>query len=67
MNTPAAIGLDPLGQVTMRFTNIRNGNLDVTIRARSGRRRLADGGHAGANTRLTGDEVRAQITVRLWD
>ena len=34
VNTPAAIGLDPQGRVTMRFTNIRNGNLDVTIRAR---------------------------------
>jgi hypothetical protein len=34
VNTPAVVGLDGQGRVTMRFTNIRNGNLDVTIRAR---------------------------------
>jgi hypothetical protein len=34
VNTPAAITMDAQGRVTMRFTNIRNGNLDVTIRAR---------------------------------
>ncbi len=34
VNTPAVITLDPQGRVAMRFTNIRNGNLDVTIRAR---------------------------------
>jgi len=34
VNTPAVVGLDAQGRVTMRFTNIRNGNLDVTIRAR---------------------------------
>jgi hypothetical protein len=34
VNTPAVVTLDPQGRVTMRFTNIRNGNLDVTIRAR---------------------------------
>jgi hypothetical protein len=34
VNTPAVITMDAQGRVTMRFTNIRNGNLDVTIRAR---------------------------------
>jgi hypothetical protein len=34
VNTPAVITMDPQGRVTMRFINIRNGNLDVTIRAR---------------------------------
>jgi hypothetical protein len=34
LNTPAVIAMDPQGRVTMRFINIRNGNLDVTIRAR---------------------------------
>jgi hypothetical protein len=34
VNTPAVITLDPQGRVTLRFTNIRNGDLDVTIRAR---------------------------------
>jgi hypothetical protein len=34
VNTPAVITLDPQGRVTLRFTNIRNGDLDVTIRAK---------------------------------
>ena len=34
VNTPAVITLDQQGRVTLRFTNIRNGDLDVTIRAR---------------------------------
>jgi hypothetical protein len=34
VNTPAVITLDAQGRVTMRFTNIRNGDLAVTIRAR---------------------------------
>jgi hypothetical protein len=34
VNTPAVVTLDPQGRVTLRFTNIRNGDLDVTIRAR---------------------------------
>jgi hypothetical protein len=34
VNTPAVITLDPQGRVTLRFTNTRNGDLDVTIRAR---------------------------------
>lgn len=34
VNTPAVITLDSQGRVTMRLINIRNGNLDVTIRAR---------------------------------
>ena len=34
VNTPAVITLDPQGRVTMRFTNIRNDELAVTIRAR---------------------------------
>jgi hypothetical protein len=34
VNTPAVVTLDQQGRVTLRFTNIRNGDLDVTIRAR---------------------------------
>jgi hypothetical protein len=34
VNTPAVITLDREGRVTMRFTNIHNGDLAVTIRAR---------------------------------
>ena len=34
VDTPAVITLDREGRVTMRFTNIRNGDLAVTIRAR---------------------------------
>ncbi len=34
VNTPAVITLDSQSRVTMRFTNIRNGDLAVTIRAR---------------------------------
>ncbi len=34
VNTPATIALDPQGRVTLRFTNIRNDELAVTIRAR---------------------------------
>ena len=34
VNTPASISLDPQGRVTLRFTNIRNDELAVTIRAR---------------------------------
>jgi len=34
VNVPAVITLDSEGRVTMRFTNTRNGNLDITIRAR---------------------------------
>ena len=33
-NVPARISLDAEGRVTLRFTNTRNGDLDVTIRAR---------------------------------
>jgi len=35
VNTPAVITLDPQGRVTLRFTNIRNDQLNVTIRARA--------------------------------
>jgi hypothetical protein len=34
VNTPAVITLDAQGRVTLRFANIRNGDLDVTVRAR---------------------------------
>jgi hypothetical protein len=34
VNTPAIVTLDGEGRVTLRFTNIRNDNLAVTIRAR---------------------------------
>ena len=34
VNTPAVIALDKEGRVTMRFTNLHNGDLAVTIRAR---------------------------------
>ena len=34
VNTPAVVTLDAEGHVTLRFTNIRNDNLAVTIRAR---------------------------------
>ena len=34
VNTPAVVALDPQGRVTLRFTNTRNGELAVTIRAR---------------------------------
>jgi hypothetical protein len=34
LNTPAVISLDSEGRVAMRFTNIRNDELNVTIRAR---------------------------------
>lgn len=34
VNTPAVITLDPQGRVTLRFTNIRPDQLNVTIRAR---------------------------------
>ena len=33
-NVPAKVMLDAQGRVTLRFTNTRNGDLDVTIRAR---------------------------------
>jgi hypothetical protein len=34
VNTPAVISLDGEGRVMLRFTNIRNDELAVTIRAR---------------------------------
>lgn len=34
VNVPARIWLDSEGRVTMRFVNTRNGDLDITIRAR---------------------------------
>ena len=34
VNTPAVISLDDQGRVTLRFTNIRNGELSVEIKAR---------------------------------
>ncbi|HUJ12968.1 MAG TPA: hypothetical protein VL284_04175 [Thermoanaerobaculia bacterium] len=34
VNTPAVIALDDQGRVKMRFTNTRDGDLDITIRAR---------------------------------
>ena len=34
LNVPAIISLDDQGRVLMRFTNIRNGDIDVTIRAK---------------------------------
>jgi hypothetical protein len=34
VNTPAVISLDEQGRVKMRFTNIRNGDLDITIKAK---------------------------------
>jgi hypothetical protein len=33
-NVPATVTLDAEGRVTLRFTNTRNGDLDVTVRAR---------------------------------
>ncbi len=35
VNTPAVIALDPEGRITFRFTNTRNGDLAVTIRAKA--------------------------------
>jgi hypothetical protein len=34
VNTPAVITLDPQGRITLRFTNIRNDELSVSIRAK---------------------------------
>jgi hypothetical protein len=34
VNSPATVTLDPEGRVTLRFTNIRNDNLSVTIHAK---------------------------------
>lgn len=34
LNSPAIVTLDPEGRVTLRFTNIRNDNLTVTIHAK---------------------------------
>jgi hypothetical protein len=34
LNVPAIISLDDQGRVLLRFTNIRNGDIDVTIRAK---------------------------------
>jgi len=34
VNTPAVISLDREGRVTLRFTNIRNDEIAVTIQAR---------------------------------
>lgn len=34
VNTPAVITLDEEGRITLRFTNTRNGNLDIVIKAR---------------------------------
>jgi len=34
VNTPAVITLDPQGRVTLRFTNIRNDELSVSIKAK---------------------------------
>jgi hypothetical protein len=34
VNTPAVISLDEQGRVKLRFTNIRNGDLDITIKAK---------------------------------
>lgn len=34
LNTPAVISLDDQGRVTLRFTNTRNGDLDIEIKAR---------------------------------
>lgn len=34
VNVPARVSLDAEGRVTLRFTNSRNGDLDITIRAR---------------------------------
>ena len=34
VNTPAVISLDSEGRVTLRFTNVRNDNLAVTLKAR---------------------------------
>ena len=34
VNTPAVISLDEQGRIKLRFTNIRNGDLDITLRAR---------------------------------
>ena len=33
-NVPASITLDPQGRLTLRYINTRNGDLDITIRAR---------------------------------
>jgi hypothetical protein len=34
LNSPAIVSLDAEGRVTLRFTNIRNDNVAVTISAR---------------------------------
>jgi len=34
VNSPATVTLDPEGRVTLRFTNLRNDNLSVTIHAK---------------------------------
>jgi hypothetical protein len=34
VNVPAVVTLDAQGRVTLRFTNTRNGDLDISIRAR---------------------------------
>jgi len=34
VNTPATISLDSQGRVTLRFVNVRNDELAVTIKAR---------------------------------
>jgi len=34
VNTPAVISLDPQGRITLRFNNIRNDELSVSIRAK---------------------------------
>ena len=34
VNTPAVISLDEQGRVKLRFTNIRNGDLNITIKAK---------------------------------
>jgi hypothetical protein len=34
VNTPAVISLDDEGRIKLRFTNIRNGDLSIEIKAR---------------------------------
>src|SRR6185437_14889375 len=39
VNTPAVITLDDEGRIKLRFTNTRNGDLAIVLKARKGRKR----------------------------
>lgn len=45
VNTPAVITLDEEGRVKLRFTNIRNGNLEIVIKARERKQKPAADKH----------------------